>query len=186
MSQPVIPSPSPAQIRRAKSSAGWLNIVLVLAAIVAVGGVAFAIGRNTAPVAASGLGGGGALDGGGGLEGGGIEGGGVPHASGAPGAANGGDVQGGGFGADRGFILSGTVQSVASDTITITTTNGLTLVFSLTPTTTYQTKAPAAASAVKPGSKVEIQLDAAVGDQPAASGSASGPVGTASGVTVVP
>lgn len=178
--QPVFPTAPTVQIPRRKSSAAWLNVVLVLAAIVAVGGVAFAIGRNTAPVAAAGLRGGGNF-GGGNFARGSF----APGQSGAPGDGNGGFL-GGRLGGGGGFNLSGTVQSVTGDTLTITTANGQTLEFSLGSGTTFNTKTPATASDVKAGSKIEVQLDFGAGGRPTASAAASGPIGTASSVTVVP
>lgn len=168
--QPVVPAAPTVQIPRRKSSAAWLNVVLVLAAIVAVGGVAFAVGRSTAPVAAAGLRGGGNFAGGN-----------FPRGSFAPGQSG---APGGGSGG--GFNLSGTVQSVTGDTLTITTANGQTLEFTLGSDTTYGTKTTATASDVKAGSKVEVQLDFGAGGQPTASTAASGPIGTARSVTVVP
>ncbi len=86
-----------------------------------------------------------------------------------------------------GFNLSGTVQSVTGDTLTITTANGQTVEFTLGSATTYSAKTPATASDVKAGSKVEVQLEFGDGGRPTASAAASpGPVGTASSVTVVP
>ncbi|MBA3877719.1 MAG: hypothetical protein C0498_12495 [Anaerolinea sp.] len=156
-SQPVVPTAPTVQVPRRTPSGGWLNAVLVLAVVVAVGGVAFAIGRNTAPVAAAGLGGGDALEGGAGEGGGG-----APHASLAPGQSgvpgDGGPFAGEGFGGAGGFTLAGTVQSVTGDTLTITTADGQTLTFSLGSSTTYGTRTPATASDVRTGSKVEIQL----------------------------
>lgn len=168
--QPVVPAAPTVQIPRRKSSAAWLNVVLVLAAIVAVGGVAFAVGRSTAPVAAAGLRGDGNFAGGN-----------FPRGSFAPGQSG---APGGGSGG--GFNLSGTVQSVTGDTLTITTANGQTLEFTLGSDTTYDTKTTATASDVKAGSKVEVQLDFGAGGQPTASTAASGPIGTARSVTVVP
>ncbi len=54
-------------------------------------------------------------------------------------------------------------QSVTGDTLTITTANGQTLEFTLGAQTTYDTKAPATAADVKPGSKVEVQLQLGAG-----------------------
>jgi hypothetical protein len=173
--QPVVPSPPTIQIPRRKSSGAWLNVVLVVAAVVAVGGVAFAVGRNTAPVAAAGQRGAGNF-GGGNFQRGSFD----PTASGAPGGFLGNGGRGGGFN------LTGTVKSVTADTLTITTANGQTLEFTLGAGTTYDAKTPTTASDVKAGSKVEVQLDFGAGGRPSASAQASGPVGTASSVTVVP
>jgi hypothetical protein len=179
--QPVVPSAPRVQVKARRSSSGWLNVILALAVVVAVGGVAFAVGRNTAPVAA-------ATGRGNGNIGGGNFGN-RSFAPGASGAPGGGGGFGGGFGGGAaGFNLSGTVQSVTADTLTITTTNGQTLTFTLGASTAYDTKAPAAASDVKVGSKVEVQLDNfRGGGRPSASAEASpGPLGTATTVTVVP
>lgn len=178
--QPVVPSAPAVQVSKRASSGGWLNVILIVAAVVAVGGVAFAVGRNTAPAATPARGNG--LFGNGNFPRGSFE----PGASGAPGAG----LFGGGLRGEAGFNLSGTVQSVTGDTLTITTANGQTLEFTLGADTTYSTKAPAAAADVKPGSKVEVQLQlGADGFRPNANASAApsaGPVGTAGSVTVVP
>lgn len=171
--QPVVPGAPTARIPVRKSSAAWLNVVLVLAAVVAVGGIAFAIGRSTAPVAATGQRGTGNFAGGN-FPRGSFE----PGQSGAPGVGR--------FGGGGGFNLSGTVQSVTGDTLTITTAGGQTIEFGLGSGTTYDTKAAGTASDVKAGSKVEVQLDLGAGGRPTASAAASGPIGTASSVTVVP
>ncbi|HEX7951215.1 MAG TPA: hypothetical protein VF494_12760 [Candidatus Limnocylindrales bacterium] len=176
--QPVVPSAPALQIGKRKSSGAWLNIILVVAAVVAVGGVAFAIGRSTAPVAAASARGNG-LFGNGNFPRGSF----APDASGARGDGFLGGLRGGG-----GFSLSGTVQSVTGDTLTITTADGRTLEFTLGAGTTYSTRAPATAAEVKPGSKVEVQLQLGNGNafRPNASGAPSGPVGTAGNVTIVP
>lgn len=176
---PVQPGAPRVRVQPSRRSAtgAWLNVILVVAATVAVGGVAFAIGRSTAPVAAANPGNG--LFGDGNFARGSF----APDASGGPGAFF-------GNGRGGGFNLSGTVQSVTGDTLTITTANGQTLEFTLGADTTYSTQTPATASDVKTGSTVEVQLQPGAGAgallQPNASGAPSGPVGTASSVTVVP
>jgi hypothetical protein len=178
--QPVVPSAPALQIPRRKSSGAWLNVVLVLAAVVAVGGVAFAVGRSTAPVAAAAARGNGFF-GNGNFARGSFD----PTASGAPGDGNG--FLGGGLRGGGGINLNGTVQSVSGDTLTITTANGQTVELALGSATTYHSQAPATASDVKVGSKVEVQLQFGAGGRPTASAAASaGPIGTASSVTVVP
>lgn len=171
--QPVVPTVPMANIPRRKSPVGWLNLVLVLAAIVAVGGVAFAIGRSTAPVAPAGQRGTGNFGGGA-----------FPRGSFDPGQLGG--AGGGRFAGGGGFNLSGTVQSVTGDTLTMTTANGQTVEFGLGDATTYDTRTPGSAADVKAGSKVEVRLDFGAGGRPTASAAASGPIGTASSVTVVP
>ena len=178
--QPVVPSAPALQIPRRKASAGWLNVVLVVAAVVAVGGIAFALGRSTAPVAAA------TARGTGNFAGGNFARGSfTPGQSGAPADGSGflGGIRGGG-----GVNLSGTVQSVSGDTLTITPADGQTVELSIGSDTNYHTQSPATASDVKAGSKVEVQLQfGAGGFRPNASAAPSaGPVGTASSVTVVP
>ena len=77
---------------------------------------------------------------------------------------------------------------MTADTLTITTANGQTLEFTLGTGTTYSTQAPATAADVKTGSKVEVRLQpGGNGFRPNGSAApSSGPVGTASSVTVVP
>ena len=63
-STPIAPSAEPAvePVRpivtapRRSSSGRWLNVLLGVAAAVAIGGVAFAVGRSSAPVNAAGFG----------------------------------------------------------------------------------------------------------------------------------
>jgi len=159
-----------------------LNAVLILAAAVAIGGVAFAIGRGTAPAAAAGgLGGADQFEAGNGFGGGAAENGGAGH-SGAPDAGGVGDR----FGQGGGLTVAGTVESVSGDTLTVTTTGGRTVVVSFGSGTTYRSVTSATAADVTVGSKVEVQLSFGVDGQPSASGAGAAPIGTASSVTVVP
>lgn len=174
--QTVVPGMPVVRIQPRKSGSIWLNVVLGLAALVAVGGIAFAIGRNTAPAATGG-------GRGGNFPGGNFPAGNFPGGSFAPDASGG---LGGAFGRGGGFNLSGTVESITSDTLTLKTTNGQTLEFSLGADTTYASKTPATAADVKAGSKVEVQLRAGGNGQPQASAAASGPIGTAGSVTIDP
>ena len=183
--QPVVPGPPAVRVQPRKAGSMWLNVLLGLAALVAVGGIAFAVGRNTAPAATGGARGGNFP--GGNFPAGSFPGGNFPGGSFAPGGSGG---LGAAFGRGGGFNLSGTVQSITGDTLTITTANGQTLEFTLGADTTYATKAAATAGDVKAGSKVEVQLQlgaGANGFRPNASAAPSaGPVGTAGSVTVVP
>ena len=184
---PVAPAPvtagPPPVIPKKKSSGGgrWLNLVLGVAVAVAIAGVAFAVGRTTAPAsAATGAGRGGFA---GGFPGGSF----APRASGQPGAGRGGFGGFGGGGA--GLTVSGTVVSVDGDTMTIKTTSGQTIQVATGPSTTYNTQSPASATDVAAGKTVQVQLDITGGagfGRPNASGAPSGPAGTASSVTVVP
>jgi hypothetical protein len=178
---PVAPAPvtvaavaGPA--RKSSSSGRLLNLVLVIAAAVAIGGVAFAIGRGTASATTTGPGNGRVF--GGAFPGGSF----VPGASGAPRFG-----RGGGFGG--GLTVQGTVESVDGDTMTIKTTSGQTIQVATGPSTTYNTQSPASATDVAAGKTVQVQLDITGGGgfgRPNASGAPTGPAGTANSVTVVP
>ena len=162
--------------KRTRSGGGVLNVVLVIAAAVAIGGVAFAVGRSTAPASA-------VI----GTGRGNLGGTGFPTGSFAPGA-NGqpGFVRGGLGGA--GLTVRGTVESVDGDTLTIKTASGQTIEVTTDPSTTYHTQTPAAASDVQAGATVQVQLDpsGAIVGRPGASAAPAGPVGTAGSVTVIP
>jgi hypothetical protein len=158
---------------RSRGTGRFLNVVLGVALAVAIGGVAFAVGRTTAPVSAStgARGNGGAA---------------FPRGSFVPGANGGSGFVRGGFGSPT---LSGTVESVDGDTLTIKTASGQTVTVTTGASTTYHTQAPADASDVKAGSNVDVQVqfDGTGGaGRPSASGAPSGPIGTAGSVTVVP
>ena len=181
-SQPVVAAGAPIPMVKPRSSGRFLNAILAIALAVAIGGVAFAVGRTTAPAAAAtgnrgNFGAGNFLGPGANL---------APGASVAPGGFIGGG-QGGPGSLGGGLTVSGTVQSVTGDTLTIETTAGQTVELSLGPDTTYHRKTDGAAADVATGSTVEVQLDFAGGlGRPTASADTSGPVGTASSVTVVP
>ena len=102
VAEPFVPA------TRAKRKTSWLNVLLAAAVLAAIGGVAFAAGRLTAPAAAAGRNGG---FGGGGFPGGGNV---RPGASGAPG---GGSFPGGGFFGAGGVTLEGTVASKTADSV---------------------------------------------------------------------
>jgi hypothetical protein len=174
---PVMAAPPAIVVAKKKGSGGWLNIVLVIAAAVAIGGVAFAAGRTTAPVSASVGNGRGGF--GGAFPGGSF----APRASGQPGFGGRGGF-GGGFGG--GLTVSGTVESMTADSITIKTASGQTVTVATGASTTYNSQAPASASDVQTGKSVQVQLDLAGGGRPSASATTSGPVGTAGSVTVLP
>jgi hypothetical protein len=163
-------------------------VLLGLAVLFAVGGVAFAAGRTTAPAsaAAASTGAGGTRQGNGGQ---------FPTGSGRP--AFGGNGGNGGFrgslGAGGQISISGTVESITADTLTLKTASGQTVQFKLDPSTTYGTQQPATASDVTTGSKVQVGLALGAGgggfgggQRPQASGATSPVTGTAGSVTVVP
>jgi hypothetical protein len=140
---PQIPPPTSSRPRGPGSGsrrAGPLSapLLLAVAGLVAVGGIAFAAGRVTAPVAA-------ATTGRGAFGNGGF---GRPQASGAPAFRNGlGNVD-----------LRGTVTAVNGDTITVDLSNGRSIQVKTDASTTYHQSSSATASAVTSGSTVIIQL----------------------------
>jgi hypothetical protein len=178
--QPVVPAPPVTPLVKPKSSSRILNGVLAVAVLVAIGGVSFAVGRGTAPVAANGRG-----NFGGGNFGAGANGSFDPSASGAPGNLGGGP--GGGFGLGGGLTISGTVESVTGDSLTVTTASGQTVTLGVDGETGYHSQTDATAADVTPGSTVEVHVNfGAGGNRPSASADPSAPLGTASSVTVVP
>jgi hypothetical protein len=182
--QPVGPVPRPGRRSR---SAQVLNGVLALAVAVAIGGVAFAVGRSTAP-ATAGANGNGREAGGNGQVG--QFGGGFPTASGAP---------GGGRFSFGGASIEGKVTAVSPSSITLTTANGQTLTINLSATTTYHAQAAASSADVKDGSTVRVLLTgfggnranggqggAAPSASPGASANPQVPTLSATDVTVIP
>lgn len=178
------------QPRRRGGSGMLVNALLGVALIVAIGGVAFAAGRATAPAAsaagrtgtANGQGGGGFF---------------APGASGAPG--RGGGFGGGGFGGG-GFggavTVQGTVEAIDGSSITIKTAAGTTVTLGLNGDTSYHKQAAASAADVAAGSTVIVQLEGrgfgngqgrpGASAAPGASGAPAAGFGTAGSVTVVP
>jgi hypothetical protein len=158
-----------------------LNIILGVALAVAIGGVAFAVGRTTAPASAS-------------TGGRGTFGANFPNASFAPGASGAPNFGGGrggfgGFGGGAGLTIRGTVESVDGSTVTIRTANGQSIQVATGADTTYSTQTPATSSEVTAGATVQVQIQAGTGQggfRPNASGAPTGPVGTAGNITVVP
>jgi hypothetical protein len=164
--------------RSSRSSARWVNGLLGLALVLAIGGVAFAAGRMTAPAtAAAGAGGGG-----GGF---GRFGNGEFPGGNFPGNGQGGQRGQGGFGglgANGGITVQGTVESISGNTLTLKTASGQTVQIGLSGTTTYHAQASASATDVKAGGTVVVRLG--LRDGQGAEGGQTGP--SASDVTVVP
>jgi hypothetical protein len=190
-------APEPAQVvatpvRRRGAGGMLINAVLGLALVVAVGGVAFAAGRATAPTTATrtGTGANGGFANG---QGGFVPGG--PRASGAPGFGGGGLGFGGG---GAGLSIEGTVSAVGADGITLTLTSGQTVTIPTSSSTTYHQRTAGSASDVTTGSTVIVQLAGGRGAfgqgggqgntaSPRPSGApGAGGLGTAVAVTVVP
>jgi hypothetical protein len=191
--QPVIPEPVvPAAPRpvapRSTGSSRLLNVALAAAVLVATAGVAFALGRTTAPASASTA----RFNGGVGAFG--------PNASFAPGGNDGTRGEGGfagrgGFGAlGGGLSVEGTVESVSADSITIKTQSGQSITIGLDSSTTYHQQSAASASDVQTGKTVI--LDVSGGFRPGINGNGNSnnggtsnggfSLGTASDVTIVP
>ncbi|MEI7745629.1 MAG: hypothetical protein WCK58_17975 [Chloroflexota bacterium] len=148
------PAPNPLVAPRKKQAGGNLtNILLIVAALVGVGGIAFAGGRATAPVAASGR-----------------NGQGFPNRSFTPGQGG-----PGGFG-DRAVTVRGTVKSVSGTTLVITTADGSETTID-TSSSTYHTQAAAAATDVAIGASVQVSVTGFGGFRPDASGGPGGPGG---------
>jgi hypothetical protein len=174
---PVVPGPA---VRRSRGTR-ILNAVLAVAVALAIAGVAFAVGRFSAPAAAAagrfGNGGPGQLFNGNGN---------------ANGSGNGGGRGTGGFLAGGGVTIEGTVESITDTTLTLKTASGQTIQIALGGTTTYHAQSDASASKVKSGGTVLVRLNlrggfgnAGPGSSPGtADGGATNP--TASDVTVVP
>ena len=181
------PTPPVAPIQPAwqpRVNARWLNIVLVIAGAFAIAGIAFAIGRSTAPSALDQL----RADGLGGRDGQFFVGpggqGGFPGQGGQGG-------QGGGrlplVGTGGGLAIEGTVESIDGDSITIKTADGRSIELSIDGDTSYHTASDASASAVTSGSKVVVRVQAG-GGQPGGGqpGSGGGFDLGADDVTVLP
>jgi hypothetical protein len=179
------PAPvGPAAVRGKRGGGTIVNGLLGVALVVAIGGVAFGVGRATAPVSAAAAGRTG--------FGGGFGAGGGPTASGAP---NGGGVAGAG-----GVSIQGTVTAIAADSITLQLPSGQSVTIPTTTTTTYHERTAATAADVTSGATVIVQLEGgrggfgqgggqggpAASGAPTASGTPARGLGSASTVTVVP
>ena len=167
---PVRPGRGPSR------AATWVNIALGVALLAAVGGVAFAAGRMTAPATAAAAGGIGRN--GTGFRTGNGEFPGGYFGNGGPGGQGG---RGGFFGAEGGVTIQGTVESSSADALTIKTASGQTIQVALNGTTTYHAQTSASSSDVKTGSTVIVRVGLR---QPGESGTTTGP--SASDVTIVP
>lgn len=167
------------------------STLLVIAALVAVGGLCFAGGRMTAPTTAgSGGDGAGANGAGNGAPNFNGEGGGFPGGREMPslapgqtlnpgqfGPGGGGQQPGGGGGANGGSTITGTVQSFDGTTMTVKLANGSTISVTVTGTTTYAAEVQASAGAVTTGSTVIIQLDTSALGTPGPAASGAGTTG---------
>jgi hypothetical protein len=180
---PVTPVRQPARRR------GVIDIVLVVAAIFALGGVGFALGRLTAPASQADAAGSGRFQAQ--LPNGGQGGnGGTGTGQGGFGAGAGGIFGAGG----SGVTLTGEVTEVAADHITLKLASGQTIQIPIDASTAYHSQAAASASDVTTGSAVEVQV-ARGGGAPGTGNGGTGNGGTGGGqftlgaatsVTVIP
>ena len=180
---PVVPASAPVAARRRRDP---LTILMIVAAFVALAGVAFAAGRVTAPAPAASTGGRGTFGNGGFTN---------PNGSFNPGNGGGNGLAGlgrGGFG--TGLSLRGTVTEIAADHITLKLANGSTLTIPIDSSTTYHRQDSATSTDVTTGATVSVQLSAGgtsgagTGQQPAASGGLGGAnrvLGPASDIEIV-
>jgi hypothetical protein len=163
LSRPAKPAPG-LKARPAKRDSSTM-ILLLIAGMVAIGGVAFAAGRLTASPAAA-------------AAASNRLGGGFARASLAPGetfnaGAFGGGLGRGGAGALSGGV-TGTVQSIDGSTLTLMLSTGSTVTIDLSGSTTYHNEAAGSSSDVKVGSKVQVQINTAAAASEAPNPSASG------------
>ena len=143
---------------KAKSGkAGSTTMLLMIGALVAVGGVGFALGHNL---------------GGGSSTGDNAAGGNAPNGSFSPGQfgpnASGALERAGGLG---GGTVTGTVESVTSDSMTVKLANGQTVTIALGSSTTYHSQTSASSSTVTSGSTVIVQTS----DDGTAAGASASP-----------
>jgi hypothetical protein len=179
MTTPTAPTTPTVPVVRPGRSGNVLNLVLILAALIAIGGIAFAVGRTTAPrtTAATGAGAGAGTG-----NFGGPRGSGGPRASGGPGGFGGGGFGGGAAG------IRGTVTAVSPTSITIQVANAGTFTIGIDGSTTYHREVAAGATDVAAGREVIVQLNGRNpngGPAGASAGPSSFGAGTATDITVV-
>jgi hypothetical protein len=168
--------------RRPTRKRGAIDVLLIVAAIFAIGGIGFAVGRVTSPASTAAAAGGRFQAGQGNGQGGQFP------ASG----------QGGLFGAG-GITISGEVVAVTADQLSLKLASGQTIQIPLNGTTTYHSQAPATAADVTTGATVQVQVqvgrgtgggpNASPGTGGAGGGTGNGgrfQFGAATSVTVVP
>jgi hypothetical protein len=160
-------------IAKPKASSGrGTSLLLVLAATIAVGGIAFAAGRLTAPAATASSG----RPGNGQFPGGNLPGGAFPSGDlGFPG-------RGGGLG---GVSLQGTVTAISADSITLELASGSTMTIPLDADTAFHASTAATAADVTVGSQVTVNPGTRVAD-PGASPDPNASPGPGTGLSFGP
>jgi hypothetical protein len=165
--QPLAPVPPRNATRRRSQGAG--NALLMVAVLIAAGGIAFAVGRSTAPTSTGG-------DLAGGFAGGPSS---APNASFVPGDG----AQGGPGGIGGSMTLTGTVTSVDGSTLTIETGDGQTVTVD-TSGASYHAQAAASASDVTTGATIDVAVTGfGPGARPGASSAPDATAGTGNGLT---
>ena len=167
----TVSTPPPPVIAPVKKGDRTFSILLAVGLLIAVGGVAFAVGRVTAPAQAA-------------TTRGNFGAGGFGGAAGAGAGTGAAGLGRGGFGG--GVLVTGTVDSVSGTTMTLKEANGSTVTVNLASTTTYHAQAAATAADVTTGKQVQVEVQIAGGlggqDVPGASpGAAANPSPAASG-----
>jgi hypothetical protein len=152
---PLTPVPPPLPVQpvqsitaRAGRGDRWINLLLGAAALVAVAGVAFAVGRGTAPASSVAL----APDGGIMVDGG-------PIGSFAPGSGP--QVRPGGpdFAGVGGPTVEGVVTAIDGDSITVRLASGDEISVAIDADTTYHEATAATAGAVAVGDEVAVHAE---------------------------
>jgi len=155
------------RVKRASST----SILLIVSALIALGGVGFAVGRATSTGSGTGTGGNGAAGLNGGFPGG-------ADASGRP------DFAGGPNGlTSSGTTVSGTVVSSTADSITLKLADGSQVTLSTGSSTTYHSQTAASGSDVAVGASVIVKTATAAGTSTGSTASAAASAGTAAGGT---
>ena len=151
---PATPSaPAVAVSAPARKKRGPVDWLLLGAGILAIGGVAFAVGRTTAPAAAADFtsfpGGGVTIQ-----PGGSFDPGSLPQ-GGGPGGGNGGPA----FFGNGGPTIEGTVTAISADSVTVKLASGDEVTLAVDRETTYHESTPADASTVQVGDEVAVRAD---------------------------
>jgi hypothetical protein len=156
---------APVVVTATRRSNRVLDLALAGAAVLAIGGVAFAIGRGTAPAA---------------TPAGFVPGGAVVRGSFDPGAGPNGPGRGVALGGN--LSIDGTVTAVDADSLTVKLADGSEMTFDLDSSTAYHEASDASSSDVAVGDDVSVKVS---GEDRAAGGQASeAPSLSASDVTV--
>jgi hypothetical protein len=137
--------PAPVVVRPRRSSSRLLDAALVGAAALAIGGVAFGIGRATAPTVPAGFRDGAVA----------FPGGNVVRPNGSFDPATG---PRGGLGFGGGLSLDGTVSAIDADKITVKLSDGQEVTFTLDSSTTYHQATAATATDLAVGDEVSVKV----------------------------